>query len=408
MEQEGKDDAHGEPTAATPSTPTTTTTREGGQHPADPNDLNSPSIRSRGQAPGAHIPSPTHQCKAHNRKKPDQPMQRPNCTSATAPRRPTEPDPTGGGQQEGEQHSNDSGTRNQTTPHHNALTTAAAPQTEPQAPHRAGVPRAWTARSIAPKNTDYSHTPRHKAQHHDNRDNVPGPEPQTAPLTMEATQPAIPEDHTHEAPLSVSSRTSNTALETHSQVSTPADAHNPPQEPLPSGLDIPVTHVPMDLDNDPLQDSIQRVLQAATAAQQRPAWSLYRALNQTHQRITETEESRDPGTYIRELRQGIQDARQQSLEGAVVQGRVSKTGAWTYLVGSPHTQEALTFIQESAAPLPATHKETAAALVLTLHSWTRGHTIVLHDKTGPPYARTATCRPTTASAGEAHVEWTPE
>ena len=39
---------------------------------------------------------------------------------------------------------------------------------------------------------------------------------------------------------------------------------------------------------------------------------------------------------------------------------------------------------------------------------TRGHTIVLHDKTGPPYARTATCRRTTASTGEAHLERTPE
>ena len=55
MEQERKDDAHEEPT-----TPTTTTTREGGQHPADPNDLSSPSDKSRGQASGAHGPSPTH------------------------------------------------------------------------------------------------------------------------------------------------------------------------------------------------------------------------------------------------------------------------------------------------------------------------------------------------------------
>ena len=46
-------------------------------------------------------------------------------------------------------------------------------------------------------------------------------------------------------------------------------------------------------------------------------------------------------------------------------------------------QEALTVIQESDAPPPASHEESAAALVLTLHSWTRGHTIVLHDKTGP-------------------------
>ena len=31
----------------------------------------------------------------------------------------------------------------------------------------------------------------------------------------------------------------------------------------------------------------------------------------------------------------------------------------------------------------------------------------LHDKTGTPYARTATCQLTTVSTGEAHPEWTP-
>ena len=51
----------------TPSTPTTKTTREGGQHPADPNDLGSPSDRSRGQALGAHNPSPTHTVYSTNR-----------------------------------------------------------------------------------------------------------------------------------------------------------------------------------------------------------------------------------------------------------------------------------------------------------------------------------------------------
>ena len=91
-----------------------------------------------------------------------------------------------------------------------------------------------------------------------------------------------------------------------------------------------------------------------------------------------------------------------------MQGRVSKTGAWTNLAGSPHAQEALTFIQASDASLPATHEGTAAALVLTLHSTTWGQTTVLHDKTGPPYARTATCRPTNASTGEAPLEWSPE
>ena len=164
----------------------------------------------------------------------------------------------------------------------------------------------------------------------------------------------------------------------------------------------------MDLDNHRLQDSIRRILQAAAATHQRPTWSLYQALNETDQRISATGENRDPGAYIQELRRDIQNAHQQSPEGVVVQGRETKTGAWTNLPGSPCAQEALTFIQESDAPPPAIHEETAAALVLTLHSWTRGHTIVLHDKTAPPYASTTTCRPTNVSTGEAHLEWTPE
>ena len=71
-----------------------------------------------------------------------------------------------------------------------------------------------------------------------------------------------------------------------------------------------------------------------------------------------------------------------------MQGRETTIGAWTTLPRSRRAQETLTFIQKSDAPAPATHEETAAALVLTLHSWTRGHTIVLHDKTPPP-----TCAP---------------
>ena len=139
----------------------------------------------------------------------------------------------------------------------------------------------------------------------------------------------------------------------------------------------------MDLDNDPLQDSIQRVLQVAADAHQRPTWSLYRALNETDQRITDTVSNRHPGAYIQELRRDMQNAQQQSPEIVVVQGREIKTGAWTNLTEAPRAKEALAFIQESDAPAPATLEETAAALVLPLHSRTQGHTIVLHDKTGP-------------------------
>ena len=163
----------------------------------------------------------------------------------------------------------------------------------------------------------------------------------------------------------------------------------------------------MDLDNDPLQDSIQRGLQVGADAHQPPTRSLYRALNRTDQRITDIRSNRDPGAYILELRRDMQNAQQQSPEGVVVQGRETKAGAWRNLTGAAHAKEALAFIQESDAPLPATLEETAAALVLTLHSWTRRHTNVLHDKTGPPYARTTTCPPTTASTGEAHLECKP-
>ena len=195
----------------------------------------------------------------------------------------------------------------------------------------------------------------------------------------------------------MSSRTSSTALETHSQVFSPAEAPHPPPASLPSGLDIPANHDPMDLDNDPLQDSIRCVLQAAAAAHQRRTCSLYRALNETVQRTTGTEENRDPGAYIQELQQDIQTAHQQSPEGVVVQGRETKTGAWTNLAGSQRAQE-------SDAPPPATHEESAAAVVLTLQSWTRGHTIVLHDKMPPPL-RTQRNMPTDQRA---HLELTSE
>ena len=465
MEQEHQeDDAWGEPTTPTPSTPTTTTIREGRQRPADPNDPGSSSNRSRKQVPDALTPSPTLRVySAH---------QGPTTQGHTGHYRSTTdtPGPKGGGRKVGERHDDNWWTWNQTTPHHNVPTTAPAPQTELQAPPQASVPRAPTARSIAPKtrttvtcrgatpttttapaieaegghqthttqsqqtrctehsgnnpdtptqpvkgtmttalgrrtqpgptgkratrrqgaqrrldpeqdhtpsqHTDYTgratnqatsttpcrrtpskdrteysaqnmdncHTPQHRAQHHDDRDNAPGPEPQTALWAMEATQPRAPQDHKHEAPLSVSVGTSSTALETHSQVSTPAEAPNPPLESLPSGLEIPANHDLMDLDNDPLQDSIQRVLQAPAAAHQRPTW------------ITGTEENSDPGAYIQELPQDIQNANQQSSEGVVVQGRVTKTGAWTNLAGSPSAQEASTFIQESDAPPPATYR----------------------------------------------------
>ena len=143
-------------------------------------------------------------------------------------------------------------------------------------------------------------------------------------------------------------------METHSQLSAPFEAHDPPLESLPSGLDVSANHDPKDLENDPLQDSIQHVLQVAAGAHQRPTWSLYRALNETDQQITETGSNRDPEAYIQELRRNMQNTEQESPERMVVQGRKTKTGAWTNLTGAPCAREALAFIQESDAQPPAT------------------------------------------------------
>ena len=76
------------------------------------------------------------------------------------------------------------------------------------------------------------------------------------------------------------------------------------------------------------------------------------------------------------------------------------------LTDARHAQEAFDHIQQSDDPPPAECEEAAPILVLTLHSWTWGHTITVRDPTGPPYARTATCRPTTATAGEVDLDCT--
>ena len=61
----------------------------------------------------------------------------------------------------------------------------------------------------------------------------------------------------------------------------------------------------MNLDSNPLHDSIQRVLQVAVDAHQRPTCSLYRALNETDQRIAGTGDIRDREAYIQELRKDM-------------------------------------------------------------------------------------------------------
>ena len=292
----------------------------------DLNDHNSPSDRRRGREPDAYTPSPTHTVYRTQRE------QRRSTHAATqwhtdhCPRTADRTGPHGQRATGGQRAQRRLDPEQDHTPSQcNDYSDQATHRTTSTTPRRRTPNQDRTEYSA--QNKDHCHTPQHKAQHHDDRDNVPGPEPQTAPLTTEATQPRTPEDHTHEQSLSVSSGTSSTALETHSQVSAPAKSTNPSPESLPSGLDILANHMPVDLDSDPLQDSILRVLQAATIAPHRPVWSLYGALNETDQRITGTEENRDPGVYIQELRQDIQNAHQQSPEGEGVQRRVSKAGA---------------------------------------------------------------------------------
>ena len=385
MEQEHQDDnARGK--LATPSTPSTTT-QGGTQRPAGPDDLGDP--RSRKHAPGTPPPHPTHA--VHGERQDPTTHDHTNYDPGTA----DTPEPRGGETTRG------GATRRQLGPEpdqtlsqrtdYSATSRTASTVTRQRTPSQdrtedsqntyyshitrgdAYNPKQETApskhtdysdrttnqstntapcrRTPSPNHTEYSAqdtdhcgTPHHEAPHCDNRDNSPGPGPQTETMAAEITQPSPSEDHTHEAPVSVSSGTSGTAVDIHSQLPTPPEDHDPPLESLPSGLDISTNRDPMDLDNDPLQDSIQRVLQVAADAHQQPTWSLYRALNEADQPITSTGSNRDPGAYIQELRRDIHNAQQQSPEGVVVQGRDTKTGAWTNLTRAPHAEEAPDFI----------------------------------------------------------------
>ena len=166
----------------------------------------------------------------------------------------------------------------------------------------------------------------------------------------------------------------------------------------------------MELHDDPVRDSIRHVLQSVTGAldPQRPAWSLYGAPDTAQRQITAAADgSSDPRAYAQRIRRGMQEARQKPTTGVVTQGQVSKTGCWMELTEARHVQEPLDHIQKSDGPPPTAYKEAAIIIILTLHSWTYNDTITLDDKTGPPYARTATCRHFTASAAEVQLDWRP-
>ena len=260
MEQEHQDDdARGEP--ATPSTPTTTTTRGGKQCPADPDDPDSP--RSREHAPGTPPPSPAHTVYSEHQEPTTQCCtgHYPGTANTTGPqgremigetttRRQLEPEPD----QTPSQHTDYSANAtNQTASTTTRQRTASLDRTEysqntnyshmPRRdindPEQDSNPSQHTdyshrttnqttnttpcRRTPSPdcteysaQNTDHCSTPHHEPPRHDDRDNAPGLERQTAQLATKATQPSAPEDHTREAPLSVSSGTSGTATDTHS------------------------------------------------------------------------------------------------------------------------------------------------------------------------------------------------
>ena len=113
---------------------------------ATPTTSTAPATKAKGEHQ-THTPPALHTpCTAHKGKKLDTPKD----TPTTAPRRPAQLGPTGKRKPEDRGHS-DGWTRNRTQTRHSTLTRATEPRTEPQTPHRVGVPRATTARSTAPK-----------------------------------------------------------------------------------------------------------------------------------------------------------------------------------------------------------------------------------------------------------------
>ena len=157
MEQERQDDdAQGEPTTPTPSTRTTTTIREGGQRRADASDLDSPGNKSRGQAPGAHTPSPTHTVYSAHRGTTTQwhTGHYPSTTDTTGPQ---------GGRATGERT-----TRRQLVDPEPDHTTSQRTDYSARATDRTASTTSRQDRTeYSTQNTDYSHIPRRDTNHHD-------------------------------------------------------------------------------------------------------------------------------------------------------------------------------------------------------------------------------------------------
>ena len=182
-----------------------------------------------------------------------------------------------------------------------------------------GAPRRRTPRpdrtEYSTQNTIYSSTPLPPAQCHDEtRD--PQQQQQVTALIIEAVKSR--DDHAHdEQRLTDSNNTSDkpsdepaakSQMSTHGSIMDVDATSDPPRRQrapptLPSGLDI--HGGTMDLDDDPVRNSIQCVLQSATGAPapQRPTWSLYGALDAgQRQKTAAADRSPDPRAYAQRIR----------------------------------------------------------------------------------------------------------
>ena len=127
----------------------------------------------------------------------------------------------------------------------------------------------------------------------------------------------------------------------------------------------------MGLDEDPLRDSMPRVLQSATdaPAPEQSTWSLYGALDTARRQITAAADgSRDPRADAQQIRRCMQATHQKQPTGVVTQGGISNTRSWMELTEAQHSQEGFDHTQKSDSPQPKECVEEALILILTLHS----------------------------------------
>ena len=213
------------------------------------NDINSPSNGGRGRAPHTYGPNPTHKVYSAEREKTR------HIHAATQGHANRCPKTAGTAGLHGQREAGGQSAQRRLDPEqnqHQSQRTDYSDRTTNRTTNTTPCRRTTSddRTEYSAQNTDHCGTPQHEAQHHSDQNNPPRPEPQTMPLVTKTKQPSAPEDHTHEAPLSVSSVTSDTAIETHSQLSTPPEAPQPPLESLPNGLDASANQNPMDPNND--------------------------------------------------------------------------------------------------------------------------------------------------------------